>query len=99
GEVLRPPPPWRWKRPPQRTSRTLRLFPSKTVSGVSCVPKNRLSRQTGHHFLQYFQPFCAQLRIENRKSRNIAARVSKTADEAGPHRIDGSRVDDRNVRG
>src|SRR5262245_25522816 len=98
-EVLRLSHLLRLKRHSQHTSRILRLFPSKPVSGVGCVPKNRPSRQTGHHFLQYFQPFCAELCIENRKSRNIAARVSKTADEAGPHRINGSRVDDRNGRG
>src|SRR5262245_26054310 len=98
-EVLRLSHLLRLKRHSQRASRILRLFPSKPVSGVGCIPKNRASRQTGYHFLEYFQTFCAELRIENRKSRNIAARVSEAADEAGPHRVNGSRVDDRNGRG
>src|SRR5437588_9919008 len=80
-------------------SRAFRVSPSKRVGGVGCIPENRPSRQPGHHFLEQLQTFCAELRIEDRSSGNIAAWVSRAGDEPGSHGINSGRVDDRDGRG
>src|SRR5712691_8492047 len=88
----------RLKRYSQHPSRTLRLFPSECECGVARIPENRSSRQPGHYFLECLQAFCACFRSQLRASREIAAWVRKTGDQAGVQRIDSVRVHDRDGR-
>jgi len=79
---------------PQNTSRMFGVSPSERVTWVSYVPKYRCSRQPRQQLFKYLNTFCAEFRINNRKSGHIPARVSQARDQPALHGVNGVGVDD-----
>ncbi len=68
----------------------LDLFPTERRGVVSWIPKHRHTGKLGNHLLEQLQPFSSHLRGDLGQARDVAARPSKTGNQA---QLDGSAAD------
>jgi hypothetical protein len=84
------------KRQLARTGHFTHLRQDRFIHGVCQIQNDADLRQIGHRLVEYFEPFCSQLRLEKCRSRDIGVRMREIRYNTRADSIPHHRNDNRN---